>query len=55
MDSMDKLIEKALRTLERDYSVNEVELSNGVDRVRVVRNTPAPTISCPTQIPYSTY
>jgi len=40
---MDKLIEKAIKVLNENYSVNEVELSDGVSRVRVVRNAAAMT------------
>jgi len=35
---MDKLIEKAIKVLNENCLINEVELSDGVSKVRVVRN-----------------
>lgn len=42
MDTLDKLIEKAIQTLKDNLGFNEIELSDGGTRVHLVRFTPVP-------------
>ena len=46
---MESLLEKAYKFLSEHPEINEVELSDGTNRVRVVRNAPV------NQYPYWTY
>lgn len=38
---MDSLIEKAREFLAKHFDINEIELSDGVNRVRLIRNSPS--------------
>lgn len=50
---MEELLRKAKEFLDTNWSVNEVELSDGFgNRVRLVRYTPVPTIFYPSQYQY---
>jgi len=42
MEPFDKLVEKAIRTLNENTGFNEIELSDGNLRVHLVRFTPIP-------------
>ena len=48
---MDKLIEQAVKVLTDNFGFNEIEMSDGVNKVRVVRNAPCITYS--TNEPYT--
>ena len=37
---MDNLMEKAKKFLDSNYDINEIELSDGISRVKLVRNLP---------------
>jgi hypothetical protein len=37
---MDKLLEQAKKFLQENMNINEVELSDGFNKVRIVRNAP---------------
>ncbi len=42
MDTFDKLVEKAIKTLNENLGFNEIELADGSMRVHLVRFTPVP-------------
>ena len=42
MDTFDKLIEKAIKTLNENSGFNEIELCDGSMKVHLVRFTPVP-------------
>jgi len=54
---MDKLIEQAVKVLTDNIGFKEIELSDGVNKVRVVRNAPYITYGTnePYTYKYSTY
>ena len=47
MDNLDKLVEKAIKTLNENSGFNEIELSDGSMRVHLVRFTPTPWYAAP--------
>lgn len=48
---MDTLIEKAQKFMRENPTINEVELSDGTNKVRIIRNIP--TIWCNYPYPYT--
>ena len=49
---MDNLMEKAKKFLDSNYDINEIELSDGVSRVRLMRNSPVMQYYQPQYTPY---
>ena len=56
---MEELIKTAIKAMQEGMGFNEIELSDGVNKVRLVRFTPAPYITYPLtytyQNPYQPY
>lgn len=48
---MEKLIKQAIKALEKNPLINEIQLDDGASKVRVIRN--APNITCWATWPYT--